>query len=108
MNSNSNSNSNDMESVPIYFKVAHTGENTMFHIPTNICMKNFVCLAKNEACRIFNIRENSIIEVVEAGQGNENLRSEDAQAVEGDCNITFQQKYNGTYNNLAFYIRVLQ
>ena len=96
------------EFISIYFKVAHTGERAYFNTPTNICMKNFVEFAKNNAYERFNIDRNLIIEVVEAGQGGPDLRSEDAPAVERNCNITFHEKYNGSFNNLAFYIRVLQ
>ena len=102
MNSNSVSNS-----ASIYFKVAHTGENAMFNIPLDICMKNFNLIAKNKACSAFNINENCIIEVVEAGQGGPNLRGEDAPAIVPDSTITFREKYNGNYN-IAFYIRVVQ
>jgi hypothetical protein len=101
-----NQNSDDF--ISIYFKVAHTGERAHFNVPTNICMKNFIEFAKYQAFETFNIDRNLNIEIVEAGQGNENLRSEDAPAVEGNTNINFRQKYNGSYNNLAFYIRVLQ
>ena len=101
-------NQNSYDFTSIYFKVAHSGERAHFNVPTNVCMKNFIEFAKNNAYETFNIDRNLIIEIVEAGQGNENLRSEDAPAVEGDTNIIFRQKYNGIYNNLAFYIRVLQ
>jgi hypothetical protein len=101
-----NQNSDDF--TLIYFKVAHTGERAYFNVPTNVCMKNFIEFAKNNAYETFNIARNLRIEVVEAGQGGPDLRSEDAEAVEGDCSIIFQQKYNGSYNNLSFYIRVLQ
>ena len=92
------------ELVPIYFKVAHTGQRAQFNVPTNICMKNFIEFAKNNAHEFFHIRRDSIIEVVEVGQ----VRSEDAPAVIPDSSITFREKYNGCYENVAFYIRVLQ
>lgn len=97
-----------LELVPIYFKLAHTGQNTQFNVPTNICMKNFIEFAKNNAREFFHIHRDSIIEVVEAGQCGSELRSEDAPALIPDASITFREKYNGRYENIAFYIRVLQ
>jgi hypothetical protein len=90
------------------FKVAHTGQNANFAIPTNICMANFIELVKFKACQEFGINRESIIEVVETGQGGPNLRGEDAPALVPDKNITIRTKFNGVYTNVAFYIRVLQ
>ena len=90
------------------FKVAHTGQNANFVIPTNVCMANFIEHVKSTSYEEFGISRNSIIEVVEAGQGGANLRSEDAPALVPDKNITIRTKFNGVYTNVAFYIRVLQ
>lgn len=92
------------EVVSIYFKVAHTGQHSQFNVPVNICMKNFIDFAKNNAREFFNIHRDSIIEVVEAGHH----MSEDAPALIPDASVTFREKYNGRYENIAFYIRVLQ
>jgi hypothetical protein len=100
-------NQNSSQFIPIDFKVAHTGQRVTFNVPINISMKNFIEFVKNNAYETFDINRNLNIEVVEAGQGGTYLRSEDAPAVESDCNITFRQKYNGNYKNIAFYIRVL-
>ena len=97
------------EVVSIYFKVAHTGQHSQFNVPVNICMKNFIEFTKNNAREFFNIHRDSIIEVVEAGQcGGSEGRSEDAPALIPDASVTFREKYNGRYENIAFYIRVLQ
>jgi len=96
------------EVASIYFKVAHTGQNANFDIPTNLCMANFIEFVKGKVYDAFNIRPNSIIEIVEAGQNIPGVRAEDAPALEPDKNTTFRTKYNGVYTNVAFYIRVLQ
>jgi hypothetical protein len=97
---------NQSEIALIYFKVAHTGENAIFEVPTNICTKNFIEFAKNNAYERFHIDENQEIEIVEAGQNIPGVRAaEDAPAFVGDCNITVREKYNGVYTNLAFYVR---
>jgi hypothetical protein len=90
------------------FKVAHMGQNANFDIPTNVCMANFIELVKSKSYEEFGISRNSIIEVVETGQGGPNLRGEDAPALVPDKNITIRTKFNGVYTNVAFYIRVLQ
>ena len=90
----------------IYFKVAHTGENAIFEVPTNICTKNFIEFAKNNAYERFQIDRSQEIEIVEAGQNIPGVRAaEDAPAFVGDFNTTVREKYNGVYTNLAFYIR---
>jgi hypothetical protein len=96
----------EQEFALIYFKVAHTGENAIFEVPTNICTKNFIEFAKNNAYERFHIDANQEIEIVEAGQNIPGVRAaEDAPAFVGDCNTTVREKYNGVYTNLAFYVR---
>jgi hypothetical protein len=91
----------------ITFKIAHTGENAIFEVPTNISMASFIELAKNNAYNRFQIRRNQEIEIVEAGQNIYGLRDEEAPALIAVFNTTFQEKYNGLYNNLSFYIRFI-
>ena len=91
--------------VPIYFKLAHTGENAIFDVPTNICIANFIILVKNQAYLRFNIPRNQEIEIVEAGQDIPGLSAEEAPALHNEFNRTVRQKYNGVYTHLAFYIR---
>jgi hypothetical protein len=96
----------EREIAMIYFKVAHTGENAIFEVPTNICTKNLIEFAKNNAYERFQIDTNREIEIVEAGQNIPGLRAaEDAPAFVGDFNTTVREKYNGNYTNLAFYVR---
>jgi len=98
--------SNENEIALIYFKVAHTGENAIFEVPTNICTKNFIEFAKNCAYERFQIDENQEIEIVEAGQNILGVRAaEDAPALVGDGDTTVREKYNGVYTNVAFYVR---
>jgi len=90
------------------FKIADTGEKTTKQIPTNLCIANFIEYVKNFAYPHFNIDRNYRIEIVEAGQDIPNVRAEDAPAIQRDFNTTIRQRYNGVYNNCAFYIRVIR
>ena len=45
----------------ITFKIAHTGENAIFEVPTNISIANFIEFAKNNAYNRFQIRRNQEI-----------------------------------------------
>lgn len=96
------------EVAPFYFKIANTTNTTILDVPTNICTKNFICFVENNIYERLNIDRNLNIEIVEAGQEGPNMVAEEAPAFQGDDNITVRQKYNGIYNNVAFYIRVLQ
>jgi len=89
----------------ITFKIAHTGRNTIFEIPTNITIMEFIELVKNNTYERFQISRNQELEIVEAGQNIYGLRDEEAPALTPEFNTTFQEKYNGLYNNLSFYIR---
>jgi hypothetical protein len=91
-----------------YFKIADTGETVTKQIPTNLCIANFIEYVKNLAYPHFNIDRNTRIEIVEAGQDIPNVRAEDAPAIQRDFNTTVRQRYNGVYENRAFYIRVLR
>jgi hypothetical protein len=99
---------NNTDIVSVYFKVAHTGQNGVFDIATNICIANLIETGKYIAYENFNIDRNLEIEIVEVGQNIPGMRGEDALALELDFDTTIRQKYNGIYTNLAFYIRVLQ
>jgi hypothetical protein len=104
---NVTTDNNNNEFAQIYFKVAHTGQNAMFNVPTNICIANLIEFAKYEAYDVFQISRNQELEIVEVGQDFQG-RSEDAPALERDFDTTVRQKYNGAYNNVAFYIRFVQ
>ena len=99
--------SNANETAFIYFKVAHTGENAIFEVPTNLCIANLIEFAKNNAYERFHINRNQRIEIVEANQDIPGTRAEDAPALVRDFNTTVRQKYNGVYENLSFYVRYI-
>jgi hypothetical protein len=95
------------EIASFYFKIAYTNQTTILDVPTNICTKNFICFVKNDIYERLNIDRNLNIEIVEAGQDSPNMVAEEAPAFRGHDNITVRQKYNGFYDNVAFYIRIL-
>ena len=99
--------SEPMENASFYFKLANTDQTKIYNIPTNISIANFIEYVKNKAHIDFNISRNQHLEVVEAGQDTPpGVLSEDAPALQRDFQITVRQKYNGVYNNRAFYIRI--
>ena len=98
----------ERETALFYYKIAYTEQTTRILIPTNICISNFIEYAKAEIYDRLNINKNLNIELVEAGQGNRELRDEDGEALQLDFNTTVRQKYNGSYDTVAFYIRILQ
>ena len=104
----SSQTSNTTEMVSFYFKIAYTERTAMISVPVNICIANFIEFAKAEIYNIFNIDRNLNIEIVEAGQGTTELRGEDAPALEIDFNRTIREKFNGCYDTVAFYIRIIQ
>jgi hypothetical protein len=95
------------ETTTFCFKMAHTGEKILLEIPVDISITNFIEHVKYEAYFVFNINRNQRIEIVECGQGNQEIRDEDAPAIHRDFNTTIRRKYNGDYTNKAFYIRLL-
>ena len=100
-------NTQRAEYACFYFKMADTGDTAAKQIPTNLCIGNFIEYVKNFAYPHFNIDRNARIEIVEAGQDIPNVRSEDAPSIQRDFNTTIRQRYNGVYENRAFYIRVV-
>ena len=114
MSLNSNTELNDViyyrerASAPFAFKIAYTEQNATFVVPVDICIANFIEHVKYEAYNRFNIDRNLDLEIVEAGQGTRELRGEDAPALQLDFDTTVRQKYNGAYETVAFYIRIVQ
>ena len=90
------------------FKIANTEQTATFAVPIDICIANFIEHVKHEAYNRFNIDRNLDLEIVEAGQGTRELRGEDAPALQLDFDTTVRQKYNGVYDTVAFYIRIVQ
>ena len=95
------------ETTTFYFKNIHTVEKILIEIPVDISITNFIEHVKHEARNVFNINRNQRIEIVECGQGNQEISDEDAPALQRDFNTTIRRKYNGHYTNIAFYIRLL-
>lgn len=93
------------EKASFYFKIAHSGEKILIEVPVDICISNFIEHVKYETRLAFNLNRNQRIEIVECCQGNEQMRDEDAPALQRDFNTTIRGKYNGDYTNKAFYIR---
>ena len=100
-------NTNSRELASFYFKIVNTAENVTIQVPTNLCIANFIEYIKNFAYPYFNIDRNNHIEIVEIGQDIPGvLRAEDAPALRRDFDTTIRQRYNGVYENRAFYIRI--
>lgn len=95
------------ETTTFYFKIVNTIEKVLIEVPVDISITNFIEHVKNTARNIFNINNNQRIEIVECAQGNQEIRDEDAPALQRDFNTTIRRKYNGNYKNKAFYIRLL-
>lgn len=93
------------EIAEFYFKLANTEQTIIYNIPTNLSIANFIEFVKNKAYSDFNISRNQQIEIVEAGQDIHGVLSEDAPSLRRDFHTTVRQRYNGVYNNRAFYIR---
>jgi hypothetical protein len=108
----SNTELNDItyynERAYFHFKLAYTEQTTKILVPVNICIANFIEYVKFEVYNRFNIDRNLNIEIVEAGQGTRELRGEDAPALQLDFDTTVRQKFNGSYETAAFYIRIIQ
>lgn len=88
------------------FKIVNTNQVVSIAVPTNICIKNFIEFSKTKIYETFAINRNANIEIIEAGQGTPYVRAEDAPALEPNNNITIREKYNGTYGNISFYVRI--
>jgi hypothetical protein len=95
------------ETALFNFKIVNTEQVTTIEVPTNLCIANFIEFVKYKIYQIFAINKNVNIEIIEQGQGTPYLRSEDAPPLQPDKNITISEKYNGVYENKAFYIRIL-
>ena len=106
MQNNNTSERDIREFANLYFKLANTDQTIIYNIPDNLCIANFIEYVKNNAYSDFNISRNLPIEIVEAGQDIPGVLSEDAPALQTDFHTTIRQRYNGVYNNRAFYIRI--
>ena len=97
---------NNMINYTLYFKLAFTCQTKYYTFPENTSIANFIEMSKNLAYNDFNIDRNVNIEVVEAGQGNEFMRPEDAPALISN-DSTLRDHYDNIWKNKAFYIRIV-
>lgn len=98
-------NNQDIQNIiQVYVKLAYTCTYNTYNINTNITVSNFIQNIKNSVYNdpIFNITQDTHIEIVEAGQGSQNIKAEEAPAlVESDDII--KNRYKKTQ---AFYVRI--
>lgn len=104
---NIHNDNNRREIVRFPFKLAHTNQTMIYEIPTNITIANFVEYIKARAYRDFNVNPENRIEIVDSHQCLPNISDEDALPILISHNITIREKYHGTYDGCAFYIRVI-
>ena len=100
-------NNREREMARFSFKLANTTQTIVYEVPTILCIANFIEFIKNKAYRDFNINRENKIEIVEIEQNIPNVSDEEAVALRKDFNMTIREKYNGTYEECAFYIRVI-
>lgn len=97
----------NVETIYFNFKIVYTEQVATFAVPTNLCIANFIEYIKFKTSEAFNTDINRSIEIVETGQETENLAAEEAPALQPDTNTTIRERYNGVYENVSFYIRLL-
>lgn len=105
-NDNNTRDREPREFAEFYFKLANTDQSKIYEIPTNLSIANFIQYVKNKAYSDFNISRNQSLEIVEAGQSIPGVLSEQAPALQRDFHTTVRERYNGVYNNQAFYVRI--
>jgi hypothetical protein len=89
-----------------YFKFAYTTITNRYSFDTNISMADFIDLIKSKIYVDFDVNNELIVEIVEAGLNTSNYESEMAPAVVSS-DISFKNYYvNRNTENLAFYIRL--
>ena len=97
----------EREFARIHFKLAGTSQTKIYDIPTNLSIANFIEHVRHNAYNDFIIDRTLSIEIVEAGQEIPNVRGEDVPALMPEYNLTVREKYNNRYNQIAFYIRII-
>jgi len=90
------------------FKLAYTEQTQNYIINSNISVRNFIETIKNNVKRDFNLRDNEIIEIIEACNPN-NINGIDAEMAPalGPTNASVKQIFGNRHNNISFYIRVV-
>jgi len=89
-----------MEYYTFNFKFTYTDIIKQYSVEKNITLKNFIQDIKNRIRNDFNINDNEDIEIIEAGQENDEL----ACPLESS-DITLKQKYENKYKIMSFYIK---
>jgi hypothetical protein len=82
------------------FKFANTSTIKQYSVEKNITVKNFIEDIKNRITNDFNINDNENIEIIEAGQENDELAS-----VLLSSEIPLKQIYENKHTVTSFYIR---
>lgn len=90
-----------------YFKLAYTCQTKMYSINLDSSMRDSMNYVKGLIKRDFNIEDDYNIDIVEAGNpDNENGNdAELAPAIELTNNYTIREYYGNNYQNITFYIR---
>ena len=95
-----------------YIKQVYTENTMMCPLSTFLTVTAFIAeVQRFSANQIYNISPDRTelianIEVVEAGQTINGVRSEDAPELQPDDNITMQEKYGDKLKFTAFYVRI--
>lgn len=89
-----------MEYYTFNFKFIYTDTIKQYSVQKNITVKNFIEDIKNRISNDFNISNNENIEIIEAGQENDEL----AHALE-PSNVRLKQIYENKYKITSFYIK---
>jgi hypothetical protein len=91
---------NNSQTITMSFKKVYTCKTVCYNIDANLTMKQFIGYIKSKAYNDFNIDNNYNIEIVEAGQ----IEDELAPPVE-PCETTISEKYGEKIKYTSFYIR---
>ena len=97
---------NNLETVELYVKKTFTTVTKTYVINPNAPLRTIMEYILNNAKNDFQMDQNEIKELLEAGQCIPNVKSEDAPALELDYpDETFKQRFGNSYQCIAFYIR---
>ena len=91
---------NNTETITISFKKVYTCKTVCYDIDVNFTIKQFIGYIKSKAYNDFNIDKNYNIEIVEAGQFEDEL----APHVES-CETIIREKYGENLKHTSFYLR---
>lgn len=97
-----------MSTHSFYFKIVYTCQTINYDINLDMSITEFINYVSQKARTDFDINDNNIIEIVEAGQF-ENINGRDAELAPAleNSDLTIREKYDNRYKNIAFYIRPL-